>query len=77
MDEDISVINANTRKEKIKNFFINNKKLIIIFFSLIVLLVFSYFTYEEIKHRNNKKLAEKYNNIVIKSYIIKICNTYN
>ena len=65
MDEDISIINANTKKEKIKNFFINNKKLLIIFFSLIILLVFSYFTYDEIKYRNNKKLAEKYNNITI------------
>ena len=65
MDEDISIINANTKKEKIKKFFINNKKLLIIFFSLIILLVFSYFTYDEIKNRNNKKLAEKYNNITI------------
>ena len=65
MDEDISIINANTKKEKIKNFFINNKKLLIIFFSLIILLVFSYFAYDEIKYRNNKKLAEKYNNITI------------
>ena len=29
MDEDISIINTNTRNEKIKNFFIHNKKKII------------------------------------------------
>ena len=65
MDEDISIINSNTRREKIRNFFINNKKLLIMFFSLIILLAFSYFAYEEIKYRSNKKLAEKYNNITI------------
>ncbi len=65
MDEDISIISTNTRKEKIKNFFVNNKKLLIIFFSIIILSIFSYFAYDEIKYRNNKKLAEKYNNITI------------
>ena len=29
MDEDISIINANTRNEKIKNFFIKNKNRLI------------------------------------------------
>ena len=30
MDEEITIINTNTRNEKIKNFFINNKKKLII-----------------------------------------------
>ena len=30
MDEEITIIDSNTRNEKIKNFFINNKKNIII-----------------------------------------------
>ena len=36
MEEDIAIIDKNTRNEKIKNFFINNKKKIIIFISLII-----------------------------------------
>ena len=65
MDEDISIINANNRNEKIKNFFIKNKKYLFTILSLIILIFFTYFGYEEIKDKKNKKLAEKYNNISI------------
>ena len=66
MDEDISIINTNTRNEKIKNFFIQNKKYLILILSSIILIVFAYFTYSEIQDGKNKKLANKYNNIFIK-----------
>ena len=66
MDEDISIINAKTRNQKIKDFFINNKKTLIAILSLIILAIFIFFSYGEIKERKNKKLAEKYNNITIK-----------
>ena len=62
MDEDITEINARTRNEKIKTFFINNKKRIIIGFSILILLVVSYFAYGEIKTRNKIKIADQYNN---------------
>ena len=65
MDEDISIIDTRTRNEKIKNFFIKNKKTLIVILSLIVLIVFAYFVFAEIKDREIKKLAEKYNNISI------------
>ena len=65
MDEDISIINTNTRNEKIKNFFINNKKSLIAILSLIILIVFAYFAFAEIQDRKIKNLAEKYNNISI------------
>ena len=45
MDEEITVINSNTRNEKIKNFFISNKKKIITFLSLLVLILISFFAY--------------------------------
>jgi len=37
MDEELSIINANTRNEKIRNFFINNKNKII--FGIIILVL--------------------------------------
>jgi len=66
MDEDISIIDSNTRNEKIKNFFIRNKKTLIAILSLIIIIVFAYFAYGEIQDKKIKKLAEKYNNISIK-----------
>ena len=65
MDEDIEIINTNTKNEKIKNFFIINKKKIIIFASFLILIAIFYFLFLEIKERNKIKLAEKYNKIKI------------
>ncbi len=54
MDEDIEIINTNTRNQKIINFFINyRKRLIAILVSSIVLLII-FFGYEEYKKK--KKL---------------------
>ena len=65
MDEDISIINTNTRNEKIRNFFIKNKKILIIFLSTIILIIFGFFGYEEIQKNKKNKIAEKYNSTVI------------
>ena len=65
MDEDITTINASTRNEKIKNFFIKNKKKLAISLSLIILLILSYFAYGEFDKRNKIKIANKYNNSII------------
>ena len=66
MDEDITIINKNTRNEKIKNFFVNNTKKIIIVISAIVLIIFGYFIYEDLKKKNKIKLANRYNLVTIK-----------
>ena len=66
MDEDITIINKNSRNEKIKNFFVKNTKKIIIIITLIILLVFGYFLYEDIKNKNKIKLANRYNLVTIK-----------
>tara|TARA_B100000780_G_C21063821_1_gene427745 strand:- start:651 stop:1295 length:645 start_codon:yes stop_codon:yes gene_type:complete len=64
MDEEITIIDSNTRKEKIKNFFINYKKKIIIFISVILILLIGYFSFEEIKNRNKIKLANQFNSTI-------------
>ena len=51
MEEDISIINKNTRNEKIKNFFINNKKQLIISISVIILIIYGYFAYGDFKDK--------------------------
>ena len=66
MDEDITIINKNTRNEKIKNFFVNNTKKLIIAISAIVLIIFGYFIYEDLKKKNKIKLANRYNLVTIK-----------
>ena len=65
MDEEISIIDTNTRNEKIKNFFINNKKKLISILIIVILLVLAFFSYSGFKDKKNKNLAEIYNNIIL------------
>ena len=65
MDEEITIIDSNTRNEKIKNFFINNKKNITIGLSIITVVIIGYLSMIEMKERNKIKLANQFNLIVI------------
>ena len=65
MEEDLAIINTNTRNEKIKNFFINNKKKIIIFLSITVLFLIGFFGYNEFKDNQKIKLSNLYNSTII------------
>ena len=64
MDEDIAIINSNTRNEKVKNFLINNKKLLISFLVFIIFLLISFFIISEFKERNKIKISNQYNLVV-------------
>ena len=64
MEEEIQIINENTKIEKLKNFFIKNSKYLIFSISAIIILILFYFVYVEIKSRDQIKLAEKYSNII-------------
>ena len=65
MDEDISIINTNTRNEKIKNFFIQNKKKIISVLGVIVILLIGYFAFGEYQDRKKIKISDTFNAITI------------
>ena len=60
MDEEVTIIDSNTRNEKIKNFFVNNKKNIIIGFSIILIVIIGYLSIKEIKKQNKIKLANQF-----------------
>ena len=65
MDEDISIINTNTRNEKIKNFFIQNKKKIIAGLVVITILLISYFAFGEYQDRKKIKISNSFNSITL------------
>ena len=60
MDDDISIIESNTRKDKIKNFLYENKNKLIIFFVTIILAVVLFFGYGEFIKIQNKKISNLY-----------------
>mgnify|MGYP001488857404 FL=1 len=63
MNEDISIVNKNTRHQLIINFFKNNlKKIVVLILTLLLILIF-FFGFQEFKNRKKIKLSEKYNNI--------------
>ena len=65
MDEEITIIDSNTRNEKIINFFINNKKNLIIGFSIILVAIIGYLSMNEMKELSKIKIANKFNIITI------------
>jgi hypothetical protein len=64
MDEDLSVINANTRNEKIKNFFVN-KKLLISSVIILVLIVIGVYSYDRYTIDKKRQISDNFNAITI------------
>ena len=65
MDEDIAIIETNTRKEKIKIFFIKNKKILFFFISLAVFLLIGFFGYGEYVKKKKIEISDFYNSTII------------
>ena len=65
MDEDISIINANTRNEKIKNFFIKNKNRLILAIIVISVSLIGYFSFGEYKNKQKIRISDDFNSIII------------
>ncbi len=85
MDEEIEIINTNTRIEKFKNFLIAKRKQLITLLILIILILITFFGYQEFNSSSKEKLANKFNSIVtnfetgkkenINNNLIEIINT--
>ena len=61
MDEEISIINANTRNEQVKNFFLKYKnKIILMLLALAVVLIGAY-SFDKYKVNKKKKISNKFN----------------
>ena len=65
MDEEITIIDSNTRNEKIRDFFINNRKSLIASVTIVIVLLAVYFSFNAIKEKNKIKLANKFNLAII------------
>ena len=65
MDEDLSIINTNTRNEKIKNFFVNNKNKLISGIIFLIIIIIGVFSYDKYSTNKKKEISEKFNSITI------------
>ena len=65
MDEDLSIINTNTRNEKIRNFFVNNKNKIISGIIILIIIIVGVFSYDKYSINKKKDISDNYNSIII------------
>ena len=65
MNEEIDLINTNTRNEKIKNFFIHNKSKIISAIIFVVTLFVIIFAFGEYQKKLKKEISDKFNSATI------------
>ena len=65
MDEDLSIINSNTRNEKIKNFFVNNKNNIISSIIFLIIIIIGVFSYDKYTISKKKEISDRFNSITI------------
>ncbi|MDC1129003.1 hypothetical protein OAS85_05025, partial [Candidatus Pelagibacter sp.] len=61
MDEDISIINSNTRQEKVRNFFVNNKNKIISTIIILIVILVGAYSFDSYKTNKKKEISDKFN----------------
>ena len=65
MDEDISIINSNTRNEKVRNFFINNKNKIILTVVILIIILIGAYGVDGYKTNKKKEISNKFNSTIL------------
>ena len=65
MEEDISIINSNTRNEKVRNFFVNNKNKIISTIVVLVIILVGAYSFDSYKTNKKKEISNKFNSTTL------------
>jgi hypothetical protein len=65
MKEDISIINSNTRQEKVRNFFVNNKNKIISTIIILVIILVGAYSFDSYKTNKKKEISNKFNSTTL------------
>jgi|TARA_B110000240_G_C13393639_1_gene407895 predicted negative regulator of RcsB-dependent stress response len=65
MDEEIAIIDTNTRNEKIKNFLVKNKFFLISSLIIIIFLTISYLSFEGYQKNKKVKISNMYNSTTV------------
>ena len=65
MEEDISIINSNTRNEKVRNFFINNKNKIISTIVILIIILVGAYGFDSYKTNKKIEISNKFNSTTL------------
>ena len=65
MEEDISIINSNTRQEKVRSFFVNNKNKIISIIVILVIILVGAYSFDSYKTNKKKEISNKFNSTTL------------
>ena len=65
MDEEISIINSNTRSEKVRNFFVNNKNKIISTIIILFIILVGAYSFDSYKTNKKKEISNKFNSTTL------------
>ena len=65
MDEDVSIINSNTRNEKVRNFFINNKNKIISTIVVLIIVLIGAYSFDSYQINKKKEISNKFNSTTL------------
>jgi hypothetical protein len=65
MDEEISIINSNSRSEKVRNFFVNNKNKIISLVVILIVVLVGAYSFDKYQTNKKKEISNKFNSTTI------------
>jgi len=65
MEEDISIINSNTRNEKVRNFFVNNKNKIISTIIVLIIVIVGAYSFDSYQNNKKKEISNKFNSTTL------------